>query len=51
MQGVRLAERALTSPNAPSPLEPPGLKLILVFLYHVIALKAAAVTQALQNLH
>lgn len=34
-----------------SPLEPPGLKVFLVLLYHVVAFKAAAVAHRLQDFH
>lgn len=33
------------------PLEPPSLKMLLVLLHHVVALKAAAVAQPLHDLH
>lgn len=33
------------------PLEPPCLKVFLIFFQHVVALKTAAVTHALQYLH
>lgn len=33
------------------PLEPPGFEMLLVLLYHAVALKAAAVAQPLHDLH
>lgn len=37
--------------NLHPPFEPPSLKELFVLLYHAIALKAAAVTEALHNFH
>lgn len=37
--------------NQRPPLEPPGFKMVFVLLHHVVALKAAAFTQPLHDLH
>lgn len=37
--------------NQRPPLEPPGFKMVFVLLHHAVALKAAAFTQPLHDLH